>query len=594
MNRKILKPCSSLITILSIGIIFSCTTQKQKPFPIYKPADSYQTFNCTENTQKSFNINGIKVLPFIRTAFADMDGDGFTDLIAGSKYGTILLYISEQGSGARHWKSRKRYFEGIHAGAFSTPSIGDIDGDGRLEVAIGTGGFSSESGRILFYRNAGTKSAPVWTSIHDIDINIGDDASVALVDYDFDQKTDIIAGNSEGNLFFFKNVSSGNHIRFRRDKRHIRRSFGMYAAPAAVRFNNRVIVAVGNSLGRLFLYELKKKGGRVSVRKLRHKFSVQSFAAPSFVDLVEKGRFDLVVSDSDGNLTYFENRKHDFTLWKKNDKLFNERIFAGPASAPTLAHVRGRTFLVIGNIDGTLKLYEHAGETEDIPWIEKGHYLKDIRVSGFSRGILTQWEGRELIITGQSSGELKAFFNTGSSASPEWMEEADFFRNIRVTGHSTPTVFDIDGDGTWELVTGAADGKVYAYRIVGKKEGVPLWERVRGVFDDMAVEGFSAPAMMHDMDTMYIFIGQQDGTITTYTTRLDGSYKSSRNFYEAINKMKFREVELLNNFKMSGHSSPSVTFTKGAMEFIAGDYDGNIRHFFCERGVQSGEQENKL
>ncbi|MCK5426200.1 MAG: VCBS repeat-containing protein, partial [Thermodesulfovibrionia bacterium] len=82
----------------------------------------------------------------------------------------------------------------------------DIDGDRRAEVIVGTGGFSSDSGRILFFKNRGTGNSPKWKKVKGPDIKIGNDAAVTLVDFNFDGKPDIIAGNSEGKIFFFKNA----------------------------------------------------------------------------------------------------------------------------------------------------------------------------------------------------------------------------------------------------------------------------------------------------------------------------------------------------------------------------------------------------
>jgi hypothetical protein len=175
------------------AIIASCMAQEQKTLPIPKPPPkpvetyTYQSINCTEDTEENFNISGVKIVPFIRTVFSDMDNDGQNDMIAGNKHGTLHLYKNSAGSRFQQWKPVGDYFDGIHAGAFSVPAIADIDNDGMKEIVVGTGGFSSDSGRLLFYKNTGSGGSPEWTEMNVADINIGNDAAVTIVDYNFDK-----------------------------------------------------------------------------------------------------------------------------------------------------------------------------------------------------------------------------------------------------------------------------------------------------------------------------------------------------------------------------------------------------------------------
>ena len=93
---------------------------------------------------------------------------------------------------------------------------------------------------------------------------------MTVADYDFDGRPDIIACNSEGKLFFFRNVSSGHDMKFIRDTNPpIRANFGMYAVPAAKKIGDRIFLAIGNSMGKLFLFELKKNGGGLSARQIK-------------------------------------------------------------------------------------------------------------------------------------------------------------------------------------------------------------------------------------------------------------------------------------------------------------------------------------
>jgi WD40 repeat protein len=595
--------CNTFIkVILSSGIallsVTACTTQKKisdvpsiQPEPARKEiiiekktvatdskTEKPTAVYCRETTSEIFNSSGIRVLPFIKVAFSDMDGDGLSDIIAGTKNGSLQLYKNSGDVKLSHWKAVNGYFEGIRIGAFSAPATGDIDGDGQAEMVIGTGGFSNESGKILFFKNAGSKDMPKWKKIEGQNLKIGDDAAVTVVDYNFDNAPDIIAGNSEGRIFFFKNISSGRNIRFERDSSlSIRQSLDKYVVPAALKVNDRVILVAGTSMGQIYMFEIKRKGGELLPRKINIETSAARFISPSFASLLEKDRFDLVLADGDGNLSYYVNKKNDFTAWEKHFGIFNDRLFAGPACAPTVSYSENGMCMIVGTIDGNLKFYEFNDRDEGLPWVEKRQYLKGIKLSGFSRGVLTSWEGREMLITGESNGEIKAFMNSGTRDNPRWKEEKKFFRGVRAKHHSTPTVFDLNEDGKWELVTGDEDGKIYAYQVKGRENGLPQWEKITGVFDQVRVQGFSTPAFVRYQNTLYLFVGQENGFIKTFAAVTDDASGSAY-------RMVFREKDILREINMQNHSSPFAVLKRDMFELISGDYDGNIRHFLCEGG----------
>ncbi|MBI5055474.1 MAG: VCBS repeat-containing protein [Nitrospirae bacterium] len=596
------------IVLLSAVLLTSCAAQKEKPMistpsgkeitvenntipdrkeevrseekENKKPAQP-SSIHCEENTDTNFNISGMKVLPFIKTAFFDMNGDGLTDLIAGGKNGLLYLYQNSGDPQIRYWKPVEEYFSGVNAGAFSAPSIGDIDGDGKAEIVIGTGGFSSDSGRILIFKNTGPAESPRWRRTDGTEIKIGNDAAVTIVDYNFDGAPDIIAGNSEGEISFFKNISTGRDVRFARDKSPLnKQSFDKYAVPAAIKLKDKIVLAIGTSMGKLYMFELEKDGKKVSPKNVKINLYAKRFLSPAFTNLLNKSRFDLVISDGDGIISYYENRKNDFSAWEKIPELFNNRIFAGPACAPTVCSIGSRLYMVVGNMDGRLKLYEYRNGPGGLPWVEKKGYLDDIKVSGFSRGVLARWEGRDILITGESGGGIKAFVNTGPEETPSWREEKKFFKGVRKNYHSTPAVFDLDNDGRLELITGADDGKIYTYKVKEIINGLPVWEAITGLFDNIQVKGFSTPSVIRVKDILYLFVGQEDGKIRTYTVELPDVGKSRID----LNKLVFMEKNFLNEIRMQSHSSPYLIINNGVIEMISGDYDGNIRHFNCIHG----------
>jgi len=126
------------------------------------PAPEFMSYlQCAEDTRKVFNRCGIGAFPFIRTVFYDIDGDGVQEMIVGGKEGKLRLFKNYGTAASPDWGVVEDYFRGISTGAFSSPAVGDIDNDEKAEVIVGTGGFSSDSGRVLVFRNIGSLADPI-------------------------------------------------------------------------------------------------------------------------------------------------------------------------------------------------------------------------------------------------------------------------------------------------------------------------------------------------------------------------------------------------------------------------------------------------
>src|SRR5690606_13339230 len=87
-------------------------------------------------------------------AFADVDGDGDLDLLAGTTEGNIkyLENIAAPGAAAS-FELNTAFFGQIDAGTYASPFPYDVNGDGRMDLLVG-----SREGYIRYYRNTGTGS----------------------------------------------------------------------------------------------------------------------------------------------------------------------------------------------------------------------------------------------------------------------------------------------------------------------------------------------------------------------------------------------------------------------------------------------------
>jgi hypothetical protein len=566
----LLASCASRKEITRTPEVLTQETAAEPAPAVIREPEYKSILLCDEKTEDFFNSSGIDVLPFGRVIFYDIDGDGLDEMIAGSKDGSLRLYRNSGFDSIPQWKLEPDYFEGVRAGAFSAPAAGDIDGDGKPEILLGTGGFSKDSGKVLFFKNYGTFERPSWNKMDIPEIDVGNDATPALLPGK-EGNADLIVGNSSGELFLFRAVRSGKGVNFVEVPEFFKGlKLGMYAVPAVTYFKNRLVVIAGNSMGKLVLLE-RENNSRSSWTRTSLNVRSGSFAAPAFISSAQPGIRDLVISDGSGQLSYYINRKSNYRDWELKKDLFSGRILAGGASAPLVTEVDGQMFMVVGNINGEIRLFAKDPSPSGLPWKEKPGFFSNIKLPGFSRGIFTKWEGSYLMVTGQQDGIIRAFMNTGTLEKPDWSEKIQFFRGVTAAMHAAPFVFDLDGDGKWELIVGGFDGRVNAFRHETGKDGVPFWKRIENDFLAVKVDRFASPSLAKAEGKTYLFVGQQDGKVRLFAA--DPLRTGSPSV--------FQSEGYLDGVQMRRHSAPAAFEKTGLLEVSIGDYDGNLKCFLC-------------
>jgi hypothetical protein len=252
-------------------------------------------------------------------AFGDLSGDGRADLVVGVLGGAYNplrtsaenLYYLTRGTGDA-WEIRtRRLLPVLDVGAETIPALGDLDGDGDLDLLLANKLDPSDLQASFVYRleNVGTVSQPAFRMRGTLDLGRRFHAAPAFGDLDDDGRPDLIVGQWGPRLAWYRAAANGYEAV---DTAVVTITRGSNTVPALgdLDGDGDLDLMVGESSGWLNYY--RNDGGRsrpafVLVSDEFERIRLDRRSAPSLTDLDGDGDLDLLVGQDSKGLALFRN-----------------------------------------------------------------------------------------------------------------------------------------------------------------------------------------------------------------------------------------------------------------------------------------------
>ncbi|HRS53482.1 MAG TPA: VCBS repeat-containing protein, partial [Bacteroidales bacterium] len=159
------------------------------------------------------SLNKIALYP----AFADIDNDGDADMIIGDSEGELLFFRNIAGSGNNPIMVNESMIciDTLNVGKFSTPQLVDLDNDNLVDLVVG-----EKNGNLNFFKNIGTLQIPEFVKVTDSlgKVNVTD-YNVSYTGYstpcffkDASGKWKLFCGSEQGSVLYYDSINSNNLI----------------------------------------------------------------------------------------------------------------------------------------------------------------------------------------------------------------------------------------------------------------------------------------------------------------------------------------------------------------------------------------------
>jgi hypothetical protein len=330
-----------------------------------------------------FSLTGIG--PHSRPCFGDLDGDGDLDIM--SVGGNDFQYFENIGTATAPMYGVAQTNPFSLVAIAGTPSLGDLDGDGDLDLLGGVtiNGF-------YYFENIGTSTVPIFDTLQTIPISLSATGrGQTFVDLDADGDLDVMQGpHGLSGFLYFENTGTPTSPMFgtvQINPFSLTTVWYLYYHPtfADLDTDGDLDLICGIYNGKFQYYEnTGTSTAPVFAAAQLNPFGlidVGMLSNPSLVDIDSDGDFDLMSGAYDGHFKFFENR--DIMVGVENMKatstLTKAVVYPNPVSKQISIQTKQEIEeIIIYDMLGTVVQTERR-TTFSVEKLAKGSYLMNIK-----------------------------------------------------------------------------------------------------------------------------------------------------------------------------------------------------------------------
>ena len=427
-------------------------------------------------------------------AVTDVDGDGRRDLLVGNNDGNIVRYEQTAANAATFTLLGNLTYNGttaLNPGSDAAPAVTDVDGDGRLDLLVG-----KSDGTIARYEQTATNGAlfaPLGNLTTDGStwLDVGFYSTPTVMDVDGNGRLDLLVGNFDGNVQRYEQTATNGAVfaplgNLTTDGTTAL-NVGNLAVPTVtdVDGDGRLDLLVGNDQGTVARYEQTATNGAVFASLgdlVTNPSNPLGYASPAVTDLDGDGRLDLLVGYGEGSVHRYEQTAANGATFALLSRLTTDPVTAlntNATSAVTDLDGDGLLDLLViyaytdyntGN-SSRVRRYEQTA-ANGVVFALVGTLAADdntaLETGASVNQTVTDLDGDGLLdlLVGISNGNVRRYEQTvanGDNFISRGLVTIDGSTGLDVGAGATPTVTDLDGNGLLDLLIGNTAGNVRRY-----------------------------------------------------------------------------------------------------------------------------------